>query len=203
MLKDAIDLATRLHEWQKRKTGEDYITHPLSVMGILKRHKFPEEVLVCAVLHDICEDTETTNIEIRDEFWDRVWFIVNALTKNKKPRNNAELKKKYEEMKKGKCKYDTFEEYVDYRFHLYINRFTVGIIADPWIMFIKMADQIDNTRTLHIFSEEKRQRKINELENFFLPMYANMEELVTPMYKPKYDALLEELNGNINKAKEL
>lgn len=204
MLEKAVDLAKSLHKGQKRKSWDDYIVHPMSVMSILKEFDFPEEALVCAVLHDIVEDTEKTNIEIRDEFGDRVWFIVNALSKNQKPKNNKELKEKYNREKDELSDLAwTFEEYVDYRFYMYLNRFSMGIIADPWIMFIKIADQIDNTSSLNVFPKEKRDRKISELEEHFLPLYDRMTEILTPMYMEKYEKMIAILKGNIEKAKKL
>jgi len=203
MLEVAIELAKKLHKGQKRKTGEEYVAHPISVMEILKRYDFPEEALVCWVLHDICEDTELTNIDLREMFGDRVGFIINALTKNQKPKNNEKLKAQYKEAKeKAMTDCVNFEEFFDSRFHLYINRFSVGIVADPWIMFIKMADQIHNAQTLDVFSIEKKQRKIREVEQNFFPVYARMKELVTPMYMPKYDGMLGELKAELDKHKQ-
>lgn len=103
-MEDAITLAIHLHKGQKRKSGEDYVTHPLRVMEILKTHNLPEEVLVAAVLHDVCEDTEISNHEIVERFSPRVGFILYALSKNNKPM--------------GK----NFSE-VDFRFLLYVRRF--------------------------------------------------------------------------------
>jgi (p)ppGpp synthase/HD superfamily hydrolase len=37
-------------------------------MRILSKYDFPEEALICAILHDICEDTEATNVQIRELF---------------------------------------------------------------------------------------------------------------------------------------
>ena len=203
MLEEAIKLSTKLQKWQKRRSWEEYIVHPLSVMNILKSFDFSEEVLVAWVLHDICEDTETTNIEIREIFWERVWFIVNALSKNRKPKNNKELKLNYEIEKKNNSKNSTFEEYVDYRFFLYLNRFSMWIFADPRIMFIKIADQIDNTKSLDVFPKDKRDRKIEELEKHFLPLYERMTEILTPRYMDKYKKMIQILNENIAKAKAL
>lgn len=203
IIEKATKLATNLHEWQKRKSWWDYINHPLAVMEILNKYDFPNEVLVAAILHDTCEDTEITNLYLRKEFWDRVGFIVNALTKNKKPENNEELKKKFEEEKKRWWKHWTLKEYIDYRFLLYINRFYVWIIAEPWIMFIKMADQIHNLETIDCFHKEKIDRKISEIENHFIPMYKKAKELVTPMYMPKYEWLMWELLEWVKKAKKL
>lgn len=181
-LDQAIELATKLHKWQKRKDGTDYINHPLAVMELLKKYDFPEDALIAAVLHDICEDTEVCSIDINKLFWTRVGFIVNALSKNQKPKNNEELKREYKEREqKSKISnletYKDFEEYIDYRFHLYLNRLYTWIIAEPWIFYIKIADQLNNLSDMGVFILEKKKRKINEVENYFLPIYRKLESV--------------------------
>ena len=102
LFKKALDVAKKHHAWQSRKDGTPYIQHPINVANKLKEHDFPEEALVAAILHDICEDTDISNLKINELFWSRVWFIIHALSKNKKPCNNSELKKEYLEKKDQK-----------------------------------------------------------------------------------------------------
>lgn len=203
-LENAIKLASKYHEWQFRRDGTPYIAHPLAVMDTLKQRDFPEDALVAAVLHDICEDTSLNLIDINSMFWHRVWFIVNALSKNKKPKNNKQLKEEYERQQKEKKitnleNYQNFDEYVDYRFHLYLNRFYTWIIAEPWIFFIKIADQIHNISDMTPFTNKKRQRKIYEIEKYFLPIYEkcadifNMDINSTKEYKYFIGLLINEI----------
>ncbi len=143
---------------------------------MLKDYDFPEEALISAILHDSCEDTELTILDINTLFWTRVGFTINALSKNQKPKNNKKLKKEYEEKRKKKAvsnleKYDSLEEYIDFRFHIYINRMYMWILAEPWVFFIKVSDQIDNLWDMKFFSKEKKLRKIEEVEKYFLPIY--------------------------------
>ena len=180
-LQKAIKVATKYHEWQIRKDGTPFIVHPLAVMELLKERNFPEETLIAAVLHDVCEDTSLSNVNLNELFWTRVWFIVNALTKNSKPKNNKELKEEYKIKQKTKKItnleiYDNFDEYIDYRFHIYLNRLYTGIIADPLIFFIKIADQVHNLSDMKPFPIEKKQRKIYEIEQYFLPIYKKSKE---------------------------
>lgn len=207
-LQQAIDLATKYHQWQIRKDWTKYIEHPIAVMELLNKYNFPEDALIAAILHDICEDTSISNISINDYFWNRVWFSVNALTKNKKPRNNKRLKEEYIN-KQGKLKitnlenYTTFDEYIDYRFHLYINRFYMWIIAEPWIFYIKISDQIHNLSTMAPFTKEKKKRKINEIEKFFMPIYIKSEEIFKMDTKTlkEYNIFMNLLNKELLKAK--
>ncbi|MDQ7008853.1 MAG: HD domain-containing protein [Candidatus Gracilibacteria bacterium] len=182
--KEAIEIAKLYHKGQMRKDGTEYITHPLRVATFLKNYGFPEDVLIAGVLHDTCEDTKLTIGEINSKFGTRVGFIINALSKNKKPKNNKKLKLEYDEKKKKRKisnleKYDNFEEYIDFRFHLYINRLYIGIIAEPWILFIKISDQIDNLSDMKPFSQEKKLRKIEEVEKYFLPIYIKAKNIFT------------------------
>lgn len=178
-LEQAIELATDHHKWQKRKDGTDYIVHPIAVMELLKKYDFPEDALIAAILHDICEDTDICSIDINKLFWTRVWFIVNALSKNPKPKNNDELKREYKERENKKKisnleVYNDYDEYLDYRFHIYLNRLYTWIIAEPRIFFIKVADQLHNLSDMWVFPLEKKKRKIDEVEKHFLPMYEKL-----------------------------
>ena len=208
-LEQAIELAIELHKWQKRKDGTDYVNHPLAVMELLKKYDFPEDALIAAVLHDICEDTEVCSIDINKLFWTRVWFIVNALSKNHKPKNNEELKREYKERElKSKVSnleiYKDFEEYIDYRFHIYLNRLYIWIIADPWIFFIKVADQLNNLSDMRVFTLEKKQRKIDEVEKFFLSMYYKLENVfeISENSLEKYNIFIKLLEDKLIEAKK-
>ncbi|GAA0742164.1 GTP pyrophosphokinase [Clostridium oceanicum] len=81
MLEKAILIATRAHSGQIDKAGEAYILHPLRVM--LSRKNETERI--CAVLHDVVEDTEITLDYLRNEgFSEKVICALDALTR----RNN-------------------------------------------------------------------------------------------------------------------
>lgn len=78
---DAIELATRAHRGQLRKsTGVPYIVHPLGVARLLIEHGLPEEVVIAGVLHDVVEDTEVRLEELEARFGARVAAIVRALS---------------------------------------------------------------------------------------------------------------------------
>ena len=208
-LKKAIEIAETHHKWQLRRDGSLYIDHPLRVMWTLKKYDFPEEALIAAILHDICEDTDISNLQINELFGTRVWFIVNALSKNKKPKNNDILKKEYKK-KQAERKvsnlqdYNNFEEYTDYRFHLYINRLYNWIIAEPWVFFIKVADQLDNLTDMKPFSKEKKQRKIDEVEKYFLPIYERCSSLFefSDKYIKLYNTFIDLLKNKIKEVKD-
>lgn len=91
----AILFATRAHRNQKRKyTGEPYVTHPISVMEIVREVVHTEDMLIAALLHDTVEDTHVTLEDIRANFGDTVTNYVNGLTDVSRPEdgNRAERK---------------------------------------------------------------------------------------------------------------
>lgn len=78
MLGKAILIATNAHKDQIDKAGQPYILHPLRMMFSLKN----EEERICAVLHDVVEDTDITFDILRDEgFSEDILRVVDALTK--------------------------------------------------------------------------------------------------------------------------
>ena len=80
-LEKAIEVATKAHEGQLRKTGEPYIIHPIAVMKILQEWNMDEDTVIAGILHDTVEDTTLTLKEIEEEFGKDVAFLVNGVTK--------------------------------------------------------------------------------------------------------------------------
>lgn len=186
-LEEAIKLAKNYHSGQKRLSGDDYIQHPLNVMKILKDCQFEEEeLLIAAIMHDVCEDTIFCNLKVTQKFGERLGFVINALSKNKKSNIN----------KKNK------DDNKDYRFWLYLNRFSSGIMHDPYILFIKTADQIDNMSSIEVFPVKKQLKKIKEIEDYFLPIYEKAYEVLDKKYKIQYQKLKKELIKLVQMKKE-
>ena len=71
-LEAAIELATKAHKGQKRKTGEPYIIHPLSVAATLIDWGMDIDSIIAGVLHDTVEDTSVTREEIETQFGEDV-----------------------------------------------------------------------------------------------------------------------------------
>ncbi|MBD3238111.1 MAG: HD domain-containing protein [Candidatus Moranbacteria bacterium] len=201
LLDQALNLARKTHSGVKREGGQPYITHPLAVLNKLKQNNMPKEALIAAVLHDVTEDSEVTNLEINQQFGQRVGFILYALSKNIKPGNQTNLRKKYQQEKKQKS-FKSFQDYIDYRFLIYVNRFYISGIADPLILFIKLADHIHNTSTLKYLQIKKQKRKIYEFENFYFPIYKKAQEVITPGYIKRYRSLLKELKSIVEREKK-
>lgn len=81
-LEHAIDLASKAHAGQKRKSGEPYIIHPLSVTSILVDWGMDIDTVIAGILHDTVEDTDTTLEQLESLFGKDVAFLVDGVTKN-------------------------------------------------------------------------------------------------------------------------
>lgn len=77
----ALEYATRKHQGQKRLGGEDYIIHPYEVMQLVKEKGYDESYQVCALFHDLLEDTNATEEEILELSNSEVLNAVKLLTK--------------------------------------------------------------------------------------------------------------------------
>lgn len=94
----ALSFATAAHEGQWRKyVGDPYIEHPIEVANILIQHKITDErTLIAALLHDVLEDTDTTEAEIQRAFGSQTAMDVEALTVkggSRRFRNEAKITK--------------------------------------------------------------------------------------------------------------
>ena len=122
----ALEFATRHHEavGQRRKyTGEPYIEHPKAVAELVRLVPHTEEMIAAALLHDVIEDTEATYDEVRSEFGPTVADLVAMLTDVSTPEDGNR------EARKAKDRAHT-------------------ALASPRAKTVKLADLIDNTRSI-------------------------------------------------------
>src|SRR5262245_52353955 len=68
LLERAYRFASEAHEQQQRRSGEDFILHPLGVALILAELKSDDATIAGGILHDVVEDTDSTIEQARDEF---------------------------------------------------------------------------------------------------------------------------------------
>jgi GTP pyrophosphokinase len=131
----AYKIAYEKHIGQKRLSGEDYIIHPLSV-GIILLEMQLDTYSVCAgILHDVSEDTETTEQEITENFNETVTKLIKGVTKISALKNNAKyVSKGYEDLRK----------------------FIFSVIDDVRVLIIKLADRLHNMRTLQYQPKTKQ-----------------------------------------------
>ena len=78
---DAVILASRKHEGQERKDGTPYIYHPLMTARMVAEAGYDERYIITALLHDVLEDTDTTEDEIRDMFGEEILEALRLVTR--------------------------------------------------------------------------------------------------------------------------
>ena len=80
-IKKAYELAAEMHEGQLRKSGEPYLIHPVEVAKILAGLGMDEQTIIAGLLHDVVEDTEYTEEQLKQDFGEEVTLLVDGVTK--------------------------------------------------------------------------------------------------------------------------
>ena len=185
IIRKAFEKAMESHSQMRRKSGEPYIYHPIAVARIAA-----EEIglgttsIVCALLHDVVEDTDVTLKEIRDEFGDKEANIIDGLTKISGV-------------------YDTHSPQAEN-----FRKMLLTMANDVRVILIKLCDRLHNMRTLEHMSD-KGQLKIASETNFIyaplahrLGLYAIKTELEDLSLKYTQPALYQDLKHQLNSTKE-
>lgn len=171
------------HSNQKRASGEDYFTHPLTVaMTCAQTYELDIDSIIAAFLHDVVEDTETSIKTIKNLFGDDVADLVTGLTKLRSLKITSKKILKAE----------------NYR------NFVISVSKDIRVLIIKLIDRAHNMSTLQFHkSQEKRQRIALETLNIYIPLAERMgmEDLKTQMqsvcfkelYPQEYHSIQENL----------
>jgi GTP pyrophosphokinase len=145
---EALEFATVAHEGQKRKSGHDYIVHPVEVATHLARLELDPKVIISGLLHDVIEDTKFNSNHIRDKFGEEISKIVQALTKLNTDENNL-------------------IENLDQK---NMRRFLVSMAQDIRVIIIKLADRLHNVQTLEYLDIEKRKKIAKETLAIHAPL---------------------------------
>lgn len=190
----AIELATKAHEGQTRKSGDPYIVHPMAVMTMVQDWGMDEDTVIAAVLHDTVEDTDVTLEDIKNEFGETVAFLVDGVTKLGKARS-------------GMRDIDTYLP--ETRDNLL--RLLVATGADVRVLIIKLADRMHNLRTLSALSPDKQKKIAKESLEVFAPMAdrlnmgrlrVEMADLAFSYVDPRRFNELQKLIDEYNKSAE-
>jgi GTP diphosphokinase / guanosine-3',5'-bis(diphosphate) 3'-diphosphatase len=144
----AYSFAEGLHEGQKRKTGEDFITHPIAVAEILADLRLDTTTMEAALLHDTVEDTNATVGTIEEEFGDEVARIVDGLTKLER----YEFRTREQEQAEN------------------VRKMIVAMAGDIRVLLIKLADRLHNMRTIDALTEGKQRRIATETLEIYAPL---------------------------------
>ncbi len=145
----AFDLAVNAHRDMRRKSGEPYIYHPISVATIAAGEiGLGATSIICALLHDVVEDTEYTLEDIRGLFGEKVVSIIDGLTKIKGIFDQQTTSVQAENFK----------------------RLLITLSDDVRVILIKLADRLHNMRTLDAMAPEKQLKIASETIYLYAPL---------------------------------
>jgi len=146
-LNKAFELAVGAHCDQRRKSGEPYILHPIEVARICASEiGLGPTAVICALLHDVVEDTPVTLEEIKSDFGQKIGHIVDGLTK---------LDGTYD---KGSPQAENFKKVLS------------TLVSDVRVVLIKMADRLHNMRTLGAMPRHKQLKIAAETQYIYAPL---------------------------------
>src|SRR5699024_4731008 len=144
----AFDLALKSHKKMRRKSGEPYIFHPIAVAQIAA-----EEIglgttsIVCALLHDVVEDTDITLEDIEAQFGKKVTRIIDGLTKISgvfDPNSSVQAEN--------------------------FRKMLLTLADDVRVILIKLADRLHNMRTMEFMDRHKQLKIASETSYLYAPL---------------------------------
>lgn len=148
----AFQLAETAHDGVVRKSGDPYITHPLSVAMIVADMRMDSDTIMAALLHDVVEDTSYTLDDIHTHFGEIVQHLVDGVTKL------------------DQSNFDSKSDAVIASFRNMMECFT----EDYRVVLIKLADRLHNLRTLGSMQAHKRRRIAKETFAVYVPLARRM-----------------------------
>lgn len=149
LLKKAYNKAQLAHNGVFRRTGEEYIYHPLFVANTLVSWKLDGNTIISAILHDTVEDSDITIDEIKKEFGDDIANLVDGVTKI------SHLTEIQDDQ------YQNFEN---------VRKFLIASSEDIRIIILKLADRLHNISTIGVFPKTKRESYAKETMNIYSPL---------------------------------
>ena len=144
----AYHYAFDCHIDQKRRSGEPYITHPVSVACIAANLHLDGPSIIAALLHDVVEDTPATLKEVESKFGKQVAKLVDGLSKLDKLNFNDVVEAQAENFRK----------------------MLLAMSSDIRVMIIKLCDRTHNMQTLGHLNEQKRKRIAQETVDIYAPI---------------------------------
>jgi len=186
----AFEFAKKAHAGQKRQSGEPYLCHPLRAAITVAKLQIDTPAVQAALLHDVAEDT-TLNVEnIKQNFGDEVAFLVDGVTKL------------------GHFKYRGVESEVEN-----MRKMLLATAQDIRVIIVKLADRLDNMRTLAALETDKQKRIAIETLDIYAPiayrlgigdLAGDLEDLAFPYIYPKeYRWLLDNVSARYEERQKL
>jgi GTP pyrophosphokinase len=147
-VEEAFVYACVHHADQRRRSGEDFIIHPVSVAKICAGMRLDTETLCAALLHDTVEDTSASLEDVQAEFGEEIAGLVDGVTKltglTFQSRDEAQAE--------------------NYR------KMMVAMASDIRVILIKLADRLHNMRTIDAMPKQKQIEKSRETLDIYAPI---------------------------------
>ena len=126
LLRRAYEFSAAKHEGQRRRSGEDYITHPLEVASLVADMRLDDVAITSGLLHDVVEDTLATIESVREHFGPDVAHVVEGVTKISTIPFSSSEERQAENFRK----------------------MLLAMVDDVRVILVKLADRLHNMRTL-------------------------------------------------------
>ncbi|HSD79746.1 MAG TPA: bifunctional (p)ppGpp synthetase/guanosine-3',5'-bis(diphosphate) 3'-pyrophosphohydrolase [Solirubrobacteraceae bacterium] len=185
-VEEAFLFACEAHADQRRKSGEEFIVHPVGVAKICAGMRLDTETLCAALLHDTVEDTTASLDEVRASFGDEVATLVDGVTKltgiTFTSRDAAQAE--------------------NYR------KMMVAMATDIRVILIKLADRLHNMRTIGAMQKQKQIEKAKETLDIYAPIahrlgiHAIKWELEDLAFATLHPRKYQEIKGLVNQQRE-
>ncbi|MBS9525951.1 bifunctional (p)ppGpp synthetase/guanosine-3',5'-bis(diphosphate) 3'-pyrophosphohydrolase [Litoribacter ruber] len=148
IIKKAFNVSSEAHKEMRRKSGEPYIYHPLEVALVcVEEIGLGTTSIVAALLHDVVEDTEWELEDIQREFGPKVTQIIDGLTKIS-----------------GVFEYGSSQQAENFR------KMLLTLSDDVRVILIKLADRLNNMRTLESMPRHKQLKIASETMYLYAPL---------------------------------
>ena len=183
LLTRAYRTSAQAHSGQKRRSGEDFLSHSVAVATILAEQQMDSTTIAAALLHDVVEDSNVSIEDIRRDFGAEVAELVDGLTK---------------------LSGLTFRSAEEAQAENY-RKLLLSIAKDARVIIIKLADRLHNMRTLEHLSEEQQRRIALETQEIYAPpahrfgmagVKAELEDLAFKFLEPEeYRAVIKKIQA--------
>lgn len=183
LIQNAYEFAKKAHEGQKRRSGENYITHTVETAIILAKLGMGSKTISAGLLHDVPEDTPVTLEEIEKKFGSEIAFMVDGVTKV----GRIKLRGEQEEVQLENMR-----------------KMFLAMASDIRVIIIKLADRLHNMRTLDFNPPEKQIRIARETMDVFAPIAnrlgigeikGNLEDLSFKYLDPENFKYVQKVQG--------
>ena len=148
LLMRAFRFAAKAHTGQYRRSGQDFVLHPLGAARICAELHLDDQTLAAALLHDVVEDTDYSVDDLRAEFGEDVARLVEGVTKLTRIQFQSREQAEAENYRK----------------------LIVAMAEDARVILIKLADRLHNLREIEYLGKQKQVQKAKETLEVYAPL---------------------------------